>query len=97
MSDKIIQSVLRDFNSTPSVEEIEKPEEKTFCNAITNKSKFFRETANVTLQVLMMVLKWCDFAAKKKNQQPQTKSFDRIFPKIIICFIYAYLRCFILK
>ncbi len=46
--EKIVQSVLHDFNNTPSLEEIKLQEEKNLLShclfSITNKSKFFRET-----------------------------------------------------
>ncbi len=45
----------------------------------------------------MIVREWHNFAAKKMNQQAQTKSFDRFFPQKIICFMYTYLHCFIAK
>ncbi len=47
--DEIAQSLLHNFNNTPSLEEIEEPEEKNliwyYLFGITNKSELFRETA----------------------------------------------------
>ncbi len=91
----IVQSVLHDFSNTPSLEGIKEPEEKIFYNtaysALQISLKFFKETARCNF-----VGKWCYFAEKKELESPNER-FDQIFSNKIICFMYTYLRCFILK
>ncbi len=56
---EIVQSVLIYFNNTPSFEEIEELEKnfQFWLCGVTNKSKFFRETA------------WCNFARTNDGMQ----------------------------
>ncbi len=59
--DEIVQSMLYDSNNTPSLKEIDEPDKRIFFDTAylalqTNLSFFFRETADVTLGELMMVM-----------------------------------------